>query len=91
MAQQLVSRILLQLEFPKDSGPVYTETLPGSFPVEPFNTFSNIIFLAIVIYFGVKIYNSNQTHKFRKTATPLKNEIPHILFPSIQFLYDINS
>ncbi len=64
MAQQLVSRILLQLEFPKDSGPVYTETLPGSFPVEPFNTFSNIIFLAIVIYFGVKIYNSNQTHKF---------------------------
>ena len=64
MALALLSKILFQLEFPKDSGPVYTETLPGTFPVEPFNTYSNLIFLAIVIYFAFKTSKEPKRHKF---------------------------
>jgi hypothetical protein len=33
-----------------DFGPIYAETDPSGFPVEPFNTFSNLIFLLIVIH-----------------------------------------
>ena len=55
-----------QLQFPKDSGPIYTETTPGNFPVETYNTYSNLIFLAIVIYFAFKIWRSNYKHRFLK-------------------------
>ena len=33
-----------------DLGPVYTETNLNQFPVEPFNTFSNILFLIVTVY-----------------------------------------
>lgn len=41
--------------YPADFGPIYTETIMGRFPVEPFNTFSNLIFLVIVIWFSFRI------------------------------------
>ena len=34
-----------------DFGPIYAETDPSHFPVEPYNSFSNLIFLAIVILY----------------------------------------
>lgn len=38
----------------QDFGPHYAETLPGRFPVEPFNTYSNILFLVILLYWGYR-------------------------------------
>jgi hypothetical protein len=34
-----------------DFGPIYAETDPSHFPVEPYNSFSNLIFLVIVILY----------------------------------------
>ncbi|MCB0310381.1 MAG: hypothetical protein KDD42_04055 [Bdellovibrionales bacterium] len=31
-----------------DFGPIYTETVSGRFPIEPFNTYSNVMFLIII-------------------------------------------
>jgi hemolysin III len=33
-----------------DHGPIYAETVPGRFPVEPWATLTNLIFLAVIIY-----------------------------------------
>ncbi|MGB3776538.1 MAG: hypothetical protein WA951_14860, partial [Leeuwenhoekiella sp.] len=54
-----------------DSGPIYKETVSGRFPVEPFNTFSNLIFLFIVVYFGLKVYKSPKTHPFLIWVLPV--------------------
>lgn len=37
---------------PNDHGPIYAETLMGRFPVEPWNTYSNALFLLLVLYLG---------------------------------------
>lgn len=37
---------------PNDFGPLYVETILNRFPVEPWNTWSNLIFLFIVILFA---------------------------------------
>lgn len=37
-----------------DGGPIYTETIPGRLPVEPYNTISNLVFLFIIIYWVSK-------------------------------------
>lgn len=37
---------------PNDFGPIYAETDLSRFPVEPWNTASNLIFLLIIIYFA---------------------------------------
>lgn len=39
---------------PNDQGPIYTETILGRFPVEPWNTYSNLIFLFSFLYFAWK-------------------------------------
>jgi hemolysin III len=39
---------------PNDRGPIYKETDMTRLPVEPWSTFSNLIFLAVFIYFAVK-------------------------------------
>ena len=52
---------------PKDFGPIYAETNMESFPVEPCNTLSNLVFLAVIIYWG------------RKTKLSLR-EYPLIVF-----------
>jgi len=35
---------------PSDFGPIYAETIMGRFPVEPWNTGSNLLFLLLIIY-----------------------------------------
>ncbi|SEB83863.1 hemolysin III [Tenacibaculum sp. MAR_2009_124] len=59
------------IRFPNDSGPIYQETLQGRLPVEPFNTFSNLIFIAILIYFGNKIRKNPKKHPFFLFAIPV--------------------
>ncbi|CAM1344411.1 hypothetical protein [Tenacibaculum amylolyticum] len=61
---------LLQ-KFPNDSGPIYQETIEGRLPVEPFNTFSNLIFILILIYFGRKIAKYPKQHPFFLFAIPV--------------------
>ncbi len=63
--------LLYLLTFPHDSGPIYQETLKGRFPVEPFNTFSNIIFLIIIIYFALKVYKDFKHHRFLAYCLPV--------------------
>ena len=63
--------MFLQGEFPNDSGPIYQETIAGRLPVEPFNTFSNLIFIAILIYFGSRIYKNPKQHPFFLFAIPV--------------------
>ena len=57
--------------FPHDSGPIYQETLAGRFPVEPFNTFSNFLFLAVILYFAPKVYRNYQQHLFLAWSLPI--------------------
>ena len=40
---------------PNDPGPIYAETQMGRFPVEPWNTVSNFIFLAIILYYVIRL------------------------------------
>ena len=61
----------LFLNFPNDSGPIYKETLAGRFPVEPFNTFSNLLFLVIILYFSFKVYRNYKQHLFLAFAIPV--------------------
>lgn len=61
---------LLQ-QFPNDSGPIYQETIQGRLPVEPFNTFSNLIFIFILIYFIKKIAKHPKKHPFFLFAIPV--------------------
>ena len=59
------------LSFPQDSGPIYQETLAGRLPVEPYNTYSNIFFLLIIIYFSLKVYKDYQNHRFLAWSLPV--------------------
>ncbi|NDV15330.1 hypothetical protein GO009_04765 [Muricauda sp. TY007] len=62
--------MLLQ-EFPQDSGPIYLETVEGRFPIEPFNTYSNLIFLFLIIYWGIKVYKNPKQHQFLACVLPI--------------------
>ena len=57
--------------FPNDSGPIYKETLEGGFPVEPWNTASNLIFLFILIYWSLKVYPMASRHLFLAWSLPV--------------------
>ncbi|WP_373057420.1 hypothetical protein [Zunongwangia sp. H14] len=59
------------LSFPNDSGPIYQETVAGRFPVEPFNTFSNFLFLAFTIYFARKVYPNYKNQLFLAYSLPV--------------------
>ncbi|MCB7482012.1 hypothetical protein [Christiangramia sediminis] len=59
------------LSFPQDSGPIYQETLAGRLPVEPFNTYSNIFFLIIIIYFSLRVYSDYKNHRFLAWCLPI--------------------
>lgn len=59
------------LKFPNDSGPIYLETLEGRFPVEPFNTYSNLIFVVLLIYWGLKVYKNPKQHLFLAWMLPV--------------------
>ncbi|MFV8225449.1 hypothetical protein [Christiangramia aquimixticola] len=62
---------LLADSFPNDSGPIYQETLAGRLPVEPFNTFSNIFFLIIIVYFSLRVYRDYNNQKFLAWSLPV--------------------
>ena len=62
---------MIFLRFPNDSGPVYLETVQGRFPVEPYNTFSNLIFLALIIYWGIKVYRNPKQQLFLAWVLPI--------------------
>ena len=55
----------------EDSGPIYKETIMDRFPVEPFNTVSNFIFLITIIYFSYLIYKSDKKHTFLTVCMPI--------------------
>lgn len=57
--------------FPNDSGPIYKETIAGRFIVEPYNTFSNLIFLIILWYWGIKVYKNPRQHQFLALVLPI--------------------
>jgi len=59
------------LSFPQDSGPIYQETMAGRLPVEPFNTYSNIFFLIIIIYFSLRVYSDYKNHRFLAWCLPI--------------------
>jgi hemolysin III len=59
------------MKFPNDLGPIYKETIEGRFPVEPWNTFSNLFFLAIFIYWTIIIYKDYRNQKFLAFSLPL--------------------
>ncbi|WBL22182.1 ceramidase domain-containing protein [Zunongwangia sp. HRR-M8] len=63
--------LLLFADHPNDSGPIYRETVLGRFPVEPFNTLSNIFFIAIVIYFSYRVYRNYREQWFLSFALPV--------------------
>ncbi|NAS31132.1 hypothetical protein GTQ40_09135 [Flavobacteriaceae bacterium R38] len=58
------------LKFPNDSGPIYRETIEGNFIIEPWNTASNLIFLAIVFYWSFRVYKDAKKHKFLALGLP---------------------
>jgi len=49
-----------------DFGPLYTETDLSSIPVEPFNTFSNVFFLIVVIYWFLQLKNTDMPLRFKR-------------------------
>ena len=62
---------MLFLKFPNDSGPIYLETIDGRFPVEPFNTYSNLIFVVLLIYWGSRVYKNPRKHLFLAWVLPV--------------------
>lgn len=59
------------MQLPHDSGPIYKETLMGRLPVEPFNTYSNLLFLLFISYFALKVYRNPKQHLFLAWAIPV--------------------
>lgn len=59
------------LRLAADGGPVYKETDLSRFPVEPFNTFSNLVFLLIIVYFSFKVYRDPKRHYFLAWSLPV--------------------
>ena len=49
---------------PRDQGPIYLETVMGRFPVEPWNTASNLLFLAIIVFWYVRVRGEVRNHRF---------------------------
>ena len=53
-----------QFAFVTDGGPVYHETTPGNFIIEPWNAFSSLVFLIPVILILIKLRGSYNKNKF---------------------------
>ena len=60
----MASRPEIDYSFVTDGGPIYFETLPGRYIVEPWNAFSSLIFLIPVIYFLIYLIGPYQKYKF---------------------------
>lgn len=57
--------------YPPDFGPLYTETFLGRFPVEPANTYSNVIFLITIIIFALKTRLNFHKHPMILVSLPI--------------------
>jgi hypothetical protein len=64
-------RILFFQLKPADFGPIYPETDLTRFPVEPWNTFSNLIFLLIILYWWRKTKLDIRKFPLVVTALPI--------------------
>ncbi len=53
-----------------DSGPTYAETLPGRFPVEPWSVGTNLVFLAIVVYWARRTRLDAKRHPLIVASLP---------------------
>ena len=53
------------------TGPLYAETDLSRFPVEPWNTYSNIVFFLLVIYWWRKTRIDPQNHQLIRTCLPI--------------------
>ena len=56
---------------PHDQGPIYLETVMGRFPVEPWNTASNLMFLAIILYWVWRVKDDIRAHRFITGTMPV--------------------
>ena len=56
---------------PLDQGPIYLETIMGRFPVEPWNTASNLLFLVIILYWAWRLKGEIRAHRFIAGAIPV--------------------
>ena len=54
-----------------DFGPIYAETNPGIFPVEPWNTVSTLIFLFLVLLYGKKTRADFKSFPFTVVSLPV--------------------
>jgi len=54
-----------------DPGPRYRETVPGRFPVEPWNAFSSLVFAGLVLWLGVRTRCRLFRHPLLVTAMPV--------------------
>ena len=55
----------------RDMGPVYAETNLNRFPAEPWATFTNIIFLLVVVYWARRIRGKAGRHGMMRLALPI--------------------
>lgn len=53
-----------------DSGPIYQETIMGRWPVEPWNTFSNVVILFSLFYWSYHVYKNPKQHLFMAICIP---------------------
>lgn len=56
---------------PNDFGPIYLETNFNHFPVEPWNTFSNLVFLAVFLYWAWRTRLSYQRFPLLAVGLPI--------------------
>ena len=56
---------------PNDTGPIYPETLMGRFPVEPWNTYSNLLFLALIVFWFLRVRRDARDHRFIAYSLPI--------------------
>ncbi len=56
---------------PNDRGPIYLETLMGRFPVEPWNTYSNLLFLALIVFWFLRVRHHARDHRFIAYSLPI--------------------
>ncbi|WP_316735289.1 hypothetical protein [Pedobacter aquatilis] len=52
------------IQNPPDGGTAYTETNLANFFPEPLNTITSCFFLAIAVYFSIRVWGSFKTYKF---------------------------
>jgi len=59
------------LRFSRDYGPIYRETKPGRFPVEPWATASNLVFLLVALYWARRLRGRRRAHPLLCAALPI--------------------